>query len=227
MKRFANTRLLLVCLVNLAWATGFTWLLVTGVYSMYISERLWPLIAGGAGLCLLKSVMLLVSSRMRERCDESSTDLVSAGILLIPLFYFAFYEGDTLGSFALEKRAICMVERLALVELTASWSDTVETNLKELTDNYPVYAGRTVLVEGLFYASEGLPVLYRFLIVCCLNDAIPRAVFIEMEEHYENDQWLRITGRADTVRIDDGIFPCVKDVYVEVLSAPASPYLYP
>lgn len=227
MKSFANIRLLLISAVNLLWAIAFTWLLVSGVYAMYISKKLWPLIAAGAILSLLTSVLLMLSSKMKERRNESSTELITAGIMLVPLFYFVTYQGDTLGSFALEKRTVCMVEQLPLLEITGLSQDTVETDLNEMSKDYISCAGKTVSVEGAFYNTEGIPVLYRFLIVCCLNDAVPRAVFIQTESVYDTDQWMRVTGKADTVRIDGNLYPCLTDVSVELLPSPGLPYLYP
>jgi uncharacterized repeat protein (TIGR03943 family) len=229
MSRFRSVRLLLISTVFLVLAATFTWLLMGDRYSMYLSRKLWPLILVGALGSLLLSIGLLFSRLMARREHETRGDLMTAGILLLPLLYLVVHEGDTLGAYAFRQRSVSMVESVDSPLTFCSDGDTVRTDLHRLLTDYPTLLGRPLVVEGALDVSGERPVLFRFMIVCCLNDAVPQAMFVESAglDSLQDDTWLTIRGTADTLMIDGLTYPCVKEVEFAVIPAPSSPYMYP
>ena len=228
---------LLKMLVYTAWMVTFALLLLSGRYKMHIAIHLWPIIAGGAILSGLFLIFLALSPGLFRKEEETRADLVDAGILLFPLIYLIFSAGDQLGAYAYSRRSMSMVESLDCVEFqhgSSGLQDTVmQTNLYLLLSDYGDAFGHTVILEGSLIHTDSIsgnmPVLFRFLIVCCVNDAIPYGIFLEAGSvtGIPDDQWLRVTGTADTLIINEIVFPCIKDPEITVLESAECPYMYP
>ncbi|MCK5131273.1 MAG: hypothetical protein KAR40_03875 [Candidatus Sabulitectum sp.] len=229
MKRFRSVPMMLAATVYLCWFAAFLWLLCDGRYMMYLSRRLWPLLLLGCISCATLVIGILSSNKIATKENESREDLLNAAIMLIPILYFLLYQGDTLGSFALERRVVSMVESIECSDLASSAGDTLQTDIYILLNNYPSVFGRQVVLEGALNTSSSQPVLYRFLIVCCLNDAIPKAIFFESNciDTLENDVWLRLEGTVDSLHINGIVYPFIRNTAVTVLPKPGSPYMYP
>jgi len=229
MKRFRSVPMMLAATVYLCWLAAFIWLLCDGRYMMYLSRRLWPLLVLGCIACTTLVIGILSSSRITTKENESIEDLLNAAILLVPILYFLIYQGDTLGSFAFERRVVSMVESIECSDMTSSKGDTLQTDIYRLLNNYQSAFGRHVVLEGALNTSSSQPVLYRFLIVCCLNDAIPKAIFFESNciDTLENDVWLRLEGTADSLHVNGIVYPLIRNAVVTVLPKPSSPYMYP
>ena len=237
MKKPQSIPTLLKMLVYTAWMVTFVLLLLSGRYKMHIAIHLWPIIAAGAIISGLFLVFLLLSPALFRKEEESKADLVDAGILLFPLIYLVFSAGDQLGAYAYSRRSISMVESLDNIAFqpgSSELQDTVmRTDLYSLLSDYENAFGHTVLFEGSLIHTDSIsgnmPVLFRFLIVCCVNDAIPYGIFLEADSAtgIPDDQWLRVTGTADTLIIDEEVFPCIKNMEITVLESPECPYMYP
>lgn len=229
MRRFRSIPMILAATVYLCWLATFVWLLCDGRYMMYLSRKLWPLLLLGCIACATIVIGILFSNRITTKENESREDLLNAAIMLVPILYFLVYQGDTLGSFALERRVVSMVETIEYSDLTPSDGDTLQTDIYRLLNNYSSAFGRHVVLEGALNTSSSQPVLYRFLVVCCLNDAIPKAIFFESNciDTLENDVWLRLEGTVDSLHIDGAVYPFIRNTDVTVLPEPDSPYMYP
>lgn len=237
MKKPQSIPTLLKILVYTAWMVTFVLLLFSGRYKMHIAIHLWPIIAAGAIISGLFLIFLALSPGLLRKEEESRADLVDAGILLFPLIYLVFSTGDQLGAYAYSRRSISMVESLDCIEFRPGPSelqDTVmHTDLYSLLSDYGNAFERTVTLEGSLIRTDSIsgnmPVLFRFLIVCCVNDAIPYGIFLEAGSAagIPDDQWLRVTGTADTLIINEEIFPCIKDLEITVGESPGCPYMYP
>lgn len=223
--------------VYAAWLGGFIWLLTEGRYMMYISTHLWPLLAGGGLICLIILLVLGASSELSRKEDESSADLVNIGILLLPLLYFVFGTGDRLGAYAFSRRSVSVVESLYGGDISASCSeshtDTLCTDLYSLLSDYGNSIGRSVEIEGAIMNSDSCigssQILFRFLIVCCVNDAIPCGIYLQTDSSVVivDDQWVRVLGIADTIMVDEKIYPCIDCTVIQCLPEPDCPYMYP
>ncbi len=229
MKRFRSVPMMLAATVYLCWLATFIWLLCDGRYMMYLSRKLWPLLFLGCIACITLVIGILSSNRITTKENESREDLLNAAIMLVPILYFLVYQGDTLGSFALERRVVSMVESIECSDLTSSGGDTLQTDIYRLLNGYSSAFGSHVVLEGALNTSSSQPVLYRFLVVCCLNDAIPKAIFFESDciDTLENDVWLRLEGTVDSLHVDGIVYPFIRNTDVTVLPRPDSPYMYP
>lgn len=237
MKKPQSIPTLLKIFVYTAWMVTFVLLLLSGKYKMHIAIHLWPIIAAGAILSGLFLTSLVLSPVLLRKEEESRSDLVDTGILLLPLIYLVFSVGDQLGAYAYSRRSISMVESLDGIEYqpgSSGLQDTVmHTDLYLLLSDYENSFRHTVLLEGSLIRTDSIsgnmPVLFRFLIVCCVNDAIPYGIFLEAGSvtGIPDDQWLRVTGTADTLIINEEVFPCIKDLEITILESPECPYMYP
>ncbi len=181
MSGLRSFRLLLVAAVYAIWGGGFVWLLLTGSFSMYLSVRLWPLMVIGAAVSLLLALGILASRAIRRREDERSEDLVFAGILLLPLVYLALHGGRTLDSFTYVRRSLFIVESIQGEGLVPARGDTLRTDIYRLLGDYQTVYSRPLVLKGALTNAGGRPVLFRFLVVCCLNDAVPKGIFIDAD----------------------------------------------
>ncbi|MCD4775561.1 MAG: hypothetical protein K8S15_05855 [Candidatus Aegiribacteria sp.] len=237
MKKPQSIPTLLKMLVYTAWMVMLVLLLLNGRYKMHIAIHLWPIIAIGAILSGLFLASLVLSPVLLRKEEESRADLVDTGILLFPLIYLVFSAGDQLGAYAYSRRSISMVESLDGIELqpgSSGLQNTVmHTDLYSLLSDYGCAFERTVTLEGSLINTDSIsgnmPVLFRFLIVCCVNDAIPYGIYLEggSVTGIPDDQWLRVTGTADTLIINEEVFPFIKDLEITVLESPECPYMYP
>lgn len=237
MRRPRSVPIILRMVVYATWLGGFIWLLTEGRYMMYISKHLWPLLAGGGLICFIILLVLGASSELSQKEDESSVDLVNTGILLLPLLYFVFGTGDRLGSYAFSRRSVSVVESLYGGDISAAsqefHTDTLRADLYSLLSDYGNSIGRSVEIEGAIMNSASCisssQILFRFLIVCCVNDAIPCGIYLKMDSSVVivDDQWVRVLGIADTIMVDEKIYPCIDCTAVECLPEPDCPYMYP
>lgn len=237
MRKPRSVPIMLRMVVYAAWLGGFIWLLTGGRYMMYISTHLWPLLAGGGLICLIILLVLGASGELSRKEDESSADLVNTGILLLPLLYFVFGTGDRLGSYAFSRRSVSVVESLCDRDISVSspeiHTDTLRTGLYSFLSDYGNSIGRYVEIEGAIMNSDSCigssHVLFRFLIVCCVNDAIPCGIYLQTDSSVAivDDQWVRVLGIADTIMVDEKIYPCIDCTVIECLPEPDCPYMYP
>lgn len=229
--------IMLRIIIFAAWLGAFIWLLSERRYIMYISIHLWPLLVGGGLICLILLLVLGISREFYLKETESSADLVEMGILLLPLLYFAFNTGDRLGSYAFSRRSVWVVEPMHDWDISASsqelCAEPLRSDLYSLLSDYGNSFGRDVDVEGLIMntdsCTDNKPVLFRFLIVCCVNDAIPYGIYLQPDSSIviPDDQWVRVLGIADTIMIDGKIYPCIDCEIIEYLPEPDCPYMYP
>jgi uncharacterized repeat protein (TIGR03943 family) len=95
------------------------------------------------------------------------------------------------------------------------------------------FAGQTVEVVGFVYRDEEMAadqfMVARFLIVCCVADAIPVGLPVRHAEatHLELDTWVRVKGTFTAGEVWGERLPVIAAEEVIAVSQPAQPYLYP
>lgn len=86
--------------------------------------------------------------------------------------------------------------------------------------NYNMYVGKTVSYEGyiLYSANDEIGVVRNYL--CCGTDSYP--VGLEClnytGEKFNENEWVKVTGKIITQQDEQGIFPSLTDVKIEKLS---------
>jgi putative membrane protein len=111
-----------------------------------------------------------------------------------------------------------------------------ETTLLELLTNPARYQGQRVSVTGMIFHDEKLKlhfgemnaVIYRFLMSCCAADALPLAIAVESDHvsEFENEQWVRIEGTFELIKIQQNPVPVLKKVSITATAVPKMPYLF-
>jgi uncharacterized repeat protein (TIGR03943 family) len=95
------------------------------------------------------------------------------------------------------------------------------------------FAGQAVEAVGFVYRDEEMAadqfMVARFLIVCCVADAIPVGLPVRYAEadHLELDTWVRVKGTFAASEVQGEQLPVIAAEEVTVVPQPAQPYLYP
>ncbi|WP_051409312.1 TIGR03943 family putative permease subunit [Syntrophorhabdus aromaticivorans] len=107
----------------------------------------------------------------------------------------------------------------------------LSASLLDLNEFGRRYKGRHVVTEGMVAwdkTSRGRFYLFRFVIVCCVADALPVAVLVEWPEEKRPAQnsWIRVEGIADRVTVDGQKGVVIKNGLITPIPVPKDPYLY-
>lgn len=202
-----------------AWAMVLVFLLVSGRYRLYLIASLWPLLALGWVLLFVSFVarFTLGGGHGHGKTQRGTSLVVRTGILVLPLLYLASVHGESLGSYAFSKRQVLMPPDASLLSgldaLDAKEGDVVTLELPRLVWNYHRLVGGRVAVKGQVALEDSLPeghiILFRFMINCCVADAQPAAVVVNLEGKPmpEADSWLKVMGplQVETVGESDAL----------------------
>lgn len=111
-----------------------------------------------------------------------------------------------------------------------------ERTLLEVLRTPDSYKGKQVRVMGMIMRDETFKsyfggrdtAVYRFLITCCVADALPLVIPLDLNEPttLANDQWVWISGVFDLVTIDNVLVPIILEPKIEPVEAPSDPYLF-
>lgn len=200
-------------LVMAAWTAVLAWLLYDLNYQLFLSPKFGFLVYISMALCLLFALSLTTLGR-NANTHKPGDQLIKGLILLLPVLFIFSAGENTLGNFALSKRAITPLrtntsqEAPPLPEATTPGAETGEfplVSISQLVRNWDGYNGKSISVEGLFSETimdhEELSAVFRYFINCCVADAMPVGVFMSRKEDagLKNDDWVRISG---SVRMD-------------------------
>jgi uncharacterized repeat protein (TIGR03943 family) len=243
-RRVSPTRL--AALVALAaWASVFWFLLLTHRSSLYLSNRVSWTIPFGAVLLSLAAIAQLASLtseraeplRIRSALVLSAIVLPAAAIMVLP--------PTTLGAFAASRRSALdssvakqVVEKIAAqkpsstfhVEITLAFigaalrSPEAYASVQKLVER----EGSAVEFVGIVTRPKGTApnefVLARFVISCCIADAVSVQVPVKGVPlgQLKPDDWVEVRG--DVVFEGESLY--VKASAVRRVPRPSSPYLW-
>jgi putative membrane protein len=122
-------------------------------------------------------------------------------------------------------------ERAPEIESRPNDRTTLSASLLDLNEFGKRYRGRRVTTEGMVAwhkTSRDRFYLFRFVIVCCVADAMPVAVLVEWPEDKRPAQnsWIRAEGIADRVTVDGHEGVVLRNGSLTPIPAPKDPYLY-
>lgn len=218
-----------------AWAAVFWFLMATERTSFYLSSRTDWLVPVGAITLTLAAVGRCLSLRTGDDEPLRRSDAWSVGLIVVPVILVLTLPPASLTSFAATRRSsfssagfTTSAEELAEGEL--SLADVAgalrsEDAMKALVDR----AGTEVTFTGFVTREPGMPadefVLTRFLISCCVADAlsVEARVVGAPPGGFEKDQWVRVRG---------DFYPLGGEVIVDAAEVtkvprPQKPYLNP
>jgi putative membrane protein len=220
-----------------AWAILFLVLLLTGRSSLYLSSRTAWVVPVGAVLLSVAATGRLVSARMTADSPEDTLEArhsVGLLVLILPVVLILALPPTTLGSFAAARRssigAVGFVapEEIAEGRLTLT---RVAAGLRSPDGSRALLrrAGAEVSFVGFVSRDKGMGadefVLTRFLVSCCVADALTvRVRVVDVPPGvFSIDEWVRVRGT---------LYPLSSEVLVDAASVervtrPDDPYLNP
>lgn len=218
-----------------SWAGLFWFLLVSERTFLYLSSRTDWLVPVGAVLLSLATVGRAFSLRSGAPEPLDRKDAWTTGLIIVPVVVVLALPPASLTSFAASRRS-----SFSSAGFTASVEDVAEGELslgdvagamrsEESMKALVARAGSDVDFTGFVTRESTTPadefVLTRFLISCCVADALSVEVRVvgAPSGELEEDEWVRVTGK---------IYPLANEVIVdatdvEKVKRPKRPYLNP
>ncbi len=228
-----------------AWSATLLYLLVTGKYTLFMRPVFGLLLTLAHFIAMGFMIAALPSSR-HTHMDMGGVQ--RAAVLVVPILYLAGLPGNTLGSHAFTNRFVGTSGMTAMNpgDLESAWTPPRELpsenqtprnlTLAELVMKPYLYNGRPIIVTAMIVHDKKLKAyfgnretaVYRFLVTCCVADAIPLAVAVESDQvgSMATDQWVRVEGIFHLREAHGGPVPVIEDAAVFPVDVPKAPYLY-
>lgn len=95
------------------------------------------------------------------------------------------------------------------------------------------YIGKEIDMKGFIYKDASTPPehfsLIRFIVGCCVADALPSGAFCEINnaDEYTNGSWYQIQGVIEASEREGKLFPVVKVTWIKSIPANTTPYVFP
>lgn len=235
MTRHWSPQRVAVGLVLAAWGGLFWWLLLTGQTQRFLSPRTAWVVPAGAVLLTFAALGRLASARSEEPEGLRPRDAWILGALALPVVLVLAMPQASLGSYAVSRRSdfaragyVASAESIGsgdLGLLDVAGAQQSKEGMRALVQR----AGSRVTFVGFVTRYDDTPadefVLTRFIISCCVADALSaqvRVVDVPPGE-FAQDEWVRVTGN---------LYPLGSDVLVdaseiEKMPEPREPYLSP
>jgi uncharacterized repeat protein (TIGR03943 family) len=212
-----------------AWAAVFWFLLATGRTTLYLSPRTSWVVPVGASILTVAAVARLATAR---RSGPLSTRRAwTLGVIALPALLVVALPPASLGSYAVARRSAVTAGvvpasdvstgPITLVDVAAAkWS-------REAARELVKRAGTSVAFVGFVTEDPGGAadefVLTRFLVSCCVADALSVQVRVvgAPAGEFVQDQWVRVEGN---------LYPLGHEVIVDASAVtavprPSHPYL--
>ncbi len=218
-----------------AWAGLFWFLIVSERTSLYLSSRTAWVVPMGAVVLTIATIGRLASSRVVSPESLSRKEVAGLALIMLPVVTVVSLPAASLDSFAASRRSslasgsfVSSAEdissgELSLVDVSGA------TRSREAMRALVQRAGEQVSFTGFVTRGETTPpnefVLTRFLISCCVADALSANVRIvgATPGEFEEDEWVRVEG---------DMYPLGREVIVDAseivgVPRPEHPYLSP
>ena len=227
------------------WSATLLYLLVTGKYTLFM-RPVFSLLLILAHFIAMGFMIAALPGSHHTHLDLGG--VLRASVLVVPILYLASLPGNTLGSHAFTNRFIGTSNMAAMSpgNLESGWKLPQEMpsgdqpprnlTLAELAMKPYLYNGQSVIVSAMIVHDEKLKAyfgnrktaVYRFLVTCCVADAIPLAVAVESDQagSMATDQWVRVEGVFHLREAHGGPVPVLEEAAVFPIDAPKAPYLY-
>lgn len=223
-------------LVLVAWSAFLLWLWVTGEVVRYLGPRTqWVVPFGAVALTLVTVLYCRENSRRKGAVARIRTgEALGLAALLLPIVAGAVLANAQLGALAASKklgqRGIDLSAVADLSVRDASHPDFVQVNVAGHNPGFAKQSGlvngRPVRLTGFVASTSGRRFeLARFYITCCVADAVPVGVPVDVagagRASYRKDDWLDVSG---TLAQRDKRYVLVARK-IRRVKAPRDPYL--
>ena len=218
-----------------AWCGLFWFLLLSGRTALYLSSRTAWVVPVGAGILTVAVIGRLASLRVPRPEALRARDAWGMGLVALPVVVVLALPPASLGTFAAARRSnltggafVSSPEDIDSGELTLG-DVAGALRSREAMRALAARAGTEVTFVGFVTRDASMPadefVLTRFLISCCVADALSVQVRVvgAPPGRFKNDDWVRTTGN---------VYPLGRDVIVDAsevvgVPRPRQPYLNP
>lgn len=218
-----------------AWAGLFWFLLVSDRTAFYLSSRTDWVVPVGAVILTIATVGRFASARSDQEEPLSSKEAWGIGVIVLPVVVVLALPPASLSSFAASRRSsfasagfVTSAEDVAQGEISladVAGARRDEGAMKALVER----AGAEVDFTGFVTRDPSMAadefVLTRFLISCCVADALSVEVRVvgAPPGEFGEDDWVRVAGK---------IYPVGGEVIldaegIEAVARPKRPYLNP
>jgi len=219
-------------LIALAYALAF--LLLSGKMHLFLSPRFIPF-----DYFALVFVSMLAAYKFFYRKDDVRVDKVAVVVFIFFMIIALFVppvktvDADVFGSISAEGANDAALYEIAKGEIgpeptgeimnftDESWSEMHS----ELYSNLSGHVGDRIAVSGFVYKTDSLPdgqfIVGRYLMWCCVADAIPKLIVVESNytEYISNEWWLHVEGNISaTINNQTGeIMPLVLPESIDII----------
>ena len=218
-----------------AWAGLFWFLIVSDRISLYLSSRTDWVVPMGAIVLTVATIGRLLSARVSHAEPLTRKEALGAGLIVLPVVVVLSLPAASLGSYAASRRSsvtsgsfVASAEDVASGELSlvdVSGATRNPQAMRELVKR----AGEQVAFTGFVTRDSSMPanefVLTRFLISCCVADALSAEARVvgAPPGKFKEDEWVRVEG---------AMYPLGREVIVDAsevvkVDRPKRPYLNP
>ena len=112
-----------------------------------------------------------------------------------------------------------------------------ELTILDLYDMPEKFIGKQVAITGMLHKDDeqiakdfgkNIPIIYRFVITCCVADALPAAILVDTKDYAKFDEgsWVRVKGTFSTVEKEDSMVPTILNSTIENIPVPEQQYMY-
>ncbi|CAN5741502.1 hypothetical protein BH20ACT23_BH20ACT23_09320 [soil metagenome] len=221
------------CLALGSWASVFWFLLIADRTSLFLSTRTAWVVPVGAILLTVGLLGRLLSVRTEEPKPITARSAWGIGLIVLPVITVLALPPASLGSYAASRRStftsggiVSSADDIATGDLSlldVAGGLRSRDGTAALSDR----AGEEVDFTGFVTKVPGAPadefVLTRFLVSCCVADALSVNVRVvgAPPGRFKADEWVRVSGK---------FYPLGRDVIVDssdivVVERPKRPYL--
>lgn len=219
-----------------AWAGLFWFVLLSGRIALYLGTRTTWVVPTGAAILTAAFIGRVSSLRVADPQPIARRDALALSVLVLPVVILLAVPPAALGSYAVGRRsgvgaafastagaAIPEHGDISMVSVASALAN--RETMKVLVQR----AGSVVSFTGFVSRQSDEPatefLLNRFVITCCVADAIDTQVRVANAPpgEFKPDQWVRVTGK---------VYPLGREVIVDAstvtsVQRPAHPYLNP
>jgi uncharacterized repeat protein (TIGR03943 family) len=226
---------LMSALVLAAWGGLFWFLLVSGRSALYLSPRTDWVVPVGAAVLTIATVGRLLTARAGVADTLRARDAWGFGLLLAPVVLVLALPPAALGSYAASRRSSFATAgfgssaedissgELSLIDIAGA------TRSRDSMQALVRRAGTEASFVGFVTRDKGSPadefVLTRFLISCCVADALTVQIRVvgAPPGELKPDDWVRVTG---------DVYPLGREVVLQAeevtpVDRPKHPYVTP
>jgi uncharacterized repeat protein (TIGR03943 family) len=214
-----------------------------GTLLLYINRRfIWLTFLAALALITLSGSIVWTKPRQGEcTSHRHGTSWATLLIMILPVALGTLVPPVPLGADALTNRTAAMTNLSVAETLTTTRlvSAPPERDLLDWlqafsSDTDPnTFVGQEVTLVGFVHQDERLNgdyfLLSRFVIVCCVADAIPVGMIVHWPDAaaLDADKWVEVHGTFEVGEFDGQTTPFLVAERVTPTEMPYQPYLYP